>query len=248
MIMQITSTQNQMYKHIKALKTKKARDKAGQYTVEGIKSVRDALEAKAKIDCIVISDSQSFNIDFEKVYSMPKELFEKLCNTDTPQGILAVIDMQGKDLSIENERLILYCDRITDPGNLGTIIRICDAVDCTLILSEGTADIYNPKTVRASMGSFFHTKIVTSKNKEYLNELKNNGYTIISGALGQNTVDYRSPDYSKKTVIVIGNEANGIDDSILNISDVCVKIPIWGKAESLNAAVSAAILLYEARK
>lgn len=248
MIKEITSTKNQTYKYIKSLKTKKARTENSQYTVEGIKSVRDAISAGADIEFIVASDKMAEPFDFEKIYIVPDDLFSGLCDTDTPQGVLAVINMPKQEEKIYDKNLYLYCDRVSDPGNMGTIIRICDAVGCGLLISGGCVDIYSPKTVRASMGSFFHTDIKTGLDIPDLKDLKNNGFKIISGALRGNTVDYTAADYSGKIIIVAGNEANGVSDEILDISDLCVKIPIWGQAESLNVGVASAILLYEARK
>lgn len=248
MIKEITSTKNQTYKYIKSLKNKKARTENRQYAVEGIKSVSDAIAAGADIDFIVKSDKLSESFDFQNIYIVPDEIFAGLCDTETPQGVLAVINMPKQEEKKYDKNLYLYCDRLADPGNVGTIIRICDAVGCGLLLSEGTVDLYSPKTVRASMGSFFHTDIKTGLNASDLKTLKDSGFKVISGALSGNTAGYTDADYSGKTIIVAGNEANGVSDEILKLSDLCVKIPIWGKAESLNVGVASAILLYEARK
>ncbi|MBO5060183.1 MAG: RNA methyltransferase [Clostridia bacterium] len=248
MIKEITSTKNQKYKYIKSLKTKKARMSFRQYTVEGIKSVNDAILAGADIDFIVVSDKLQGSFDFENMYVMPETIFEGLCDTETPQGVLAVINMPKQQKADFEESLYLLCDRVTDPGNMGTIIRICDAVGCGLLLSEGTVDIYNPKTVRASMGSFFHTKVTDSLTTADIQSMKDSGFKLLCGALSDNTVDFRNADYSGKTIIVVGNEANGISEEILKMSDCCIKVPIWGAAESLNVGVAAALLLYETRR
>lgn len=248
MMKEITSTKNATYKYIKSLKTKKARVENRQYTVEGIKSVKDAISAGADIAFLAVSSKLSKSFEQEDVYVIPDELFGGLCDTETPQGVIAVINMPDNQDKEYNRNLYLYCDRVTDPGNMGTIIRICDAVNCGLLLSAGTVDIYNPKTVRASMGSFFHTDIKDGLTASDLKEMQKHGFKIISGSLGKSTIDYRKADYSGKTVIVAGNEANGICDEILDLSDTCVKIPIWGEAESLNVGVASALLLYEARK
>lgn len=247
MIKEITSTKNATYKFVKSLKTKKARTGSRMYTVEGIKSVNDAISSGSDIEYLVMSDKFS-GIDFENIYVVPESLFEGLCDTDSPQGVLAVINMPKQDKADFNKDLYLYCDRVTDPGNMGTIIRICDAVDAGLILSSGCVEIYSPKTVRASMGSFFHTDIIENVSYAELEAMKNDGYRILSGALSDKTENYIDADYGKKTVIVVGNEANGICDEVLEMSDSIVKIPIYGKAESLNVGVSAAILLYEAKR
>lgn len=248
MMKEITSTKNATYKYIKSLKTKKARTENRQYTVEGIKSVKDAISAGADIAFLAVSDKISDKFEQENIYVITDEIFGGLCDTETPQGVIAVINMPDNKNKEFNRNLYLYCDRVTDPGNMGTIIRICDAVNCGLLLSAGTVDIYNPKTVRASMGSFFHTDIKEGLSVSNLEELKKDGFKIISGSLGKNTIDYRQADYSGKTIVVAGNEANGICEEILNLSDACVKIPIWGEAESLNVGVASALLLYEARK
>lgn len=248
MIKEITSTKNPTYKFIRSLKNKKARAESGCYTVEGIKSVRDAIASGADINCVVLADGISEEFECDKLYRVSETLFSALCDTEAPQGVLAVINMPKKTAQSLSGELYLFCDRITDPGNMGTIIRICDAADCGLLLSEGCVDIYGPKVVRSSMGSFFRTMPVCGLKTEDLRGMKSDGYKIISGALGNNTVDFRTADYSGKTVIVVGNEANGISREILDLSDRCVKIPIWGGAESLNVGVAAALLVYEARR
>lgn len=245
---EITSTQNRTYKYIKSLKTKKARMKYRRYTVEGIKSVSDAVSAGADIECIAVSDKLEYDFEFSDIYVIPDAMFSGLCDTETPQGVLAVIKMPDAETDIPELPLYLYCDRVSDPGNIGTIIRICDAVDCGLILSEGSADVYNPKTVRASMGSFFHTRIISGQNISCLLNMQKQGYTVCASALRGDTLSYDKADYGNKCVIVVGNEANGICDEILNMADFCVKIPIRGRAESLNVGVASALLLYEAQR
>ena len=235
---EISSTQNRTYKYIKSLKTKKARMKYRRFTVEGMKSVKDAIKAGADIECIALTSELEEEFNFPNTYVVPEQLFPPLCDTDTPQGVIAVVKMPEAENKSADKPLYLYCDRVNDPGNLGTIIRICDAVDCGLILSEGTTDIYNPKTVRSSMGSFFHIDIISGKNVSYLEEMKKKGYTVAASALRGETADYDAVDYPDKSIIVVGNEANGICREILDIADVCVKIPIWGKAESQNVGIA----------
>ena len=247
MIKDITSTQNPTYKFIKSLKAKKGRKNSGMYAVEGIKSVRDALEAGSDIFLIAVSDKTEETFDFDNIYRVSDRIFDGLCDTESPQGVVAVVKMKSSRKKPENS-LCLYCDRVADPGNLGTIIRICDAVGADLLLSPDCSDIYNPKTVRASMGSFFHIDISENVSLTDLADMKKCGYTILAGALSENTCDYREDVYDKKTVIVVGNEANGVSAETLEICDKSVKIPIFGQAESLNVAVAAALMLYKARE
>lgn len=248
MIKEITSTKNETYKYIKSLQTKKARTKNRQYTIEGIKSVRDAISAGADIAYIAVSDKLQEEFLVENIYVIKDEIFAPLCDTDTPQGVIAVINMPQEGEQVLDKDLYLLCDKVNDPGNMGTIIRIADAADCGLLLMEDTVDIYSPKTVRASMGSFFHIKAISGLKKADILKMKDSGYKIISGALSENTIDFKDADYSGKTIIVVGNEANGITDEILSISDTIVKIPIYGRAESLNVAVAASLLVYEAKR
>ena len=137
-------------------------------------------------------------------------------------------------------------DDVQDPGNLGTIIRTLDAAGIdSLILSKGCADVYNPKVVRSTMGAIFRvdTKYVDDLKSELLS-LKEKGYNVITTSLKTNKYIY-DIDFSKKTVIVIGNESNGVSKEIFDISDEMVKIPMLGKTESLNASVAAGVIIYE---
>ena len=139
----------------------------------------------------------------------------------------------------------VYCDGINDPGNLGTIIRTADAAGFGgVILSKGTVDLYSPKTVRASMGSFFNIDVITDKTCEDLEKYADKGFSLFGGILGENTIDYRKADMTKPSIIIVGNEANGISSEVAALCQG-VKIPINGRAESLNASVAAGILMYE---
>lgn len=241
--MEITSAKNQTYKYIKSLLTKKGRDEEGCYTVEGIKSVRDAIDAAAPIKMLVISTDFDGDINFsgEKLF-VKNEIFPGLCDTKTPQGIIAVINKAENDRDLSGKRYV-YCDRIRDPGNLGTIIRTADAAGFSVLLSEECCELYSPKTVRASMGSFFHTSVTEGVSYD---ELKKSGLHLIAGALSEESKDYKKADFGKRLCIIVGNEANGVAEELLSMCDEKVIIPIFGRAESLNAAVAAALLMYEA--
>ena len=124
MVRNITSTKNQVYKLIKSLKLKKNRQKEGLFTVEGIKSVRDAISAKSDIVLIAVSDKLDETFDFSDIYSVSDSIFAPLCDTDSPQGVIAVLKIPKKEKTPPSSPLCLYCDRVSDPGNMGTIIRI----------------------------------------------------------------------------------------------------------------------------
>lgn len=255
MVYNITSSKNEKFKHFKALKQKKSRTEFNQYTVEGIKSVKEALEFSDDIECLVVSQEFYKNAVFPypeniELYVISTEIFESLSTTENSQGIIAVIRIREKTaFTLDTSKAYIYCDHLQDPGNLGTIIRTADAAGFGgVLLSDECVELYNPKTVRSSMGSFFHIKKLENVTADKIKEFKENGFLIVCGVLSDNTINYTDADFTKPVIIVIGNEANGITDEILSLSDINIKIPISGNAESLNAAIAAAILMYETNR
>lgn len=250
----IQTTKNKAYKYIKSLKQKKARCEEGAFTVEGIKSVNDALNAGMRSRMLAMSASFYENGGKERFSDhsaivVKDEIFGGLCDTQTPQGVIAVFDMfDEKAFAINEDGLYIYCDRVSDPGNLGTIIRTADAAGFDgVMLSPGCADLYSPKTVRASMGSFFHIALKDNVGIPELSALRQSGFKLYSGALSDDSKPYTDPDFRLPSVIIVGNEANGICDEILAESEHII-IPIYGRAESLNVGVAAAVLMYEAAR
>lgn len=209
------------------------------------------MKSKRTVSALYVSDSFYENEFFEypddmPIYKVKDEIFLKMCDTKSPQGILAVVKMETvTNFKPGNDKKYVFCDCINDPGNLGTIIRTADAAGFdAVLLSVGCVDLYSPKVVRSSMGSFFNIDVITDVSYEAIADCKNYGYELYGGALCDNTIDYRDADMKKPTVIIVGNEANGISKQVLDLCQA-VKIPILGKAESLNAGVAAAILMYE---
>ncbi len=252
---QITTTQNKTYKKIRALKQKKERTKQHAFTVEGLKSVQDALSAGWQPELLAMSETFFAGASFSAppeipVYQMPDSLFSALCDTETPQGILAVLPIPEEEtFSPDEGGIYLFCDSVSDPGNLGTIIRTADAAGFSaVLLSDGCVDLYSPKTIRASMGSFFHLPVLSHITKPQLSAWKYAGFQILCGALSEQTVSYLDADFKKPTILVVGNEANGISEEILQLANQCIKIPIYGRAESLNVGVAAGVLMYEAAR
>ena len=252
----ISSKDNEIVKNVRKLKEKKYRDLENAYIVEGIKMVKEAILEKASIKQIIICD------DCEKTDSIPKELmyeiakydclyvtskiFKYISEVQTPQGVLAVVEKNNRDEDINyNEDIIVALDDIQDPGNLGTILRTVDSVGLTqTLVSKGTADPYNPKVVRSSMGAIYRVKVIECEDLlETLKEVKRNKFKILVSSLKESNSIY-NVKYNKK-VLVIGNEANGVEERIMNIADEKIKIPMLGKTESLNAAVATGIILYE---
>lgn len=243
----ITSKTNELIKHIKSLHQKKYRDEFGEYFVEGKKLVLEAIDEKVNIVKIVICNelfSENFNFPKYDVEYVNENVFNFISDTKTPQGILAVIKKNKKTEILGD--VIFALDDIQDPGNLGTIIRTLDCAGInTLLLSEGTADVYNPKTIRSTMGAIYRVNVLDNLNLiSELQKLKCNGYKIVITHLNTNKKHY-DLDFSEKLVIVIGNEAKGVSDAINDLADIRVKIPMLGKTESLNASVAASIIAYE---
>lgn len=252
----ISSKDNEFIKHIKKLKDKKFRDEYNEYVIEGIKLVEEAIKEEAKIKQIIICE------ECTKTQEIPKKLmyeiasyeciyvtenvFSSITEVKSPQGILAVIEKQNNEKQINySEDIIVALDDIQDPGNLGTILRTVDSIGLKQILvSKGTADCYNPKVVRSTMGAIFRVKIIECENLEKtLKETKKHKYKLVITSPNADKTIY-DIDYNKK-VIIIGNEANGVSSSIQDIADEKVKIQMLGKTESLNASVATGVVLYE---
>lgn len=259
----ITSKDNSIIKHIKKLKEKKYRDENNEYIIEGIKLIKEAIQEKAKIKQIIICEDceKNLEIDKELIYEIAKEnciyvtkkIFESITDVTNPQGILAIIEKNNIEVQINNniqeinlkEDIIVALDGVQDPGNLGTILRTVDSIGLTQILvSKDTADSYNPKVVRSTMGAIFRINIIEVEDlQETLKEIKKNKFKVMVTALDADNSIY-NVDYNKKAII-IGNEANGVSKEIQAMADEKVKIPMLGKTESLNAAVAAGIMIYE---
>lgn len=257
-MLEISSSQNPLIKEIKGLNRKKNRWKNRLFIIEGIKIIEEAIINEIKINHILFSDSfldseegSNFydNIkNRDNIVKVSDSLFNSISDTENPQGIMAICKFNIRnlcDIGHLNESAILFLDGIQDPGNMGTIIRTADAFNIDgIILGEGCVDPYNLKVVRSTMGSIFRLPLYISDNSiESIIELKNKGFDILATSLEGGAI-YNS-DFNKKFLCVIGNEANGVDPRILDMADRCIKIPMPGNAESLNAGVAASIIMYE---
>lgn len=252
----ITSKDNEIIKNVRKLKEKKYRDLNNEYIVEGVKMIKEAILEEAKIKLIVVCEDNvnSGAIDKKLLYEIAKyeciyvskKVFDLISDVQTPQGMLAVLEKENSEDKIDfTEDVIVVLDGIQDPGNLGTILRTIDSVGLKqVIVSKETADSYNPKVVRSTMGAIFRVKVIESNNLiETLKNMKKHKYKIMATSLETENSIY-DVDYNKK-VIVIGNEANGVEKAILDYADEKIKIPMLGKTESLNASVATAVILYE---
>lgn len=239
-------------KLIKSLSQKKYRNSEKLFVVEGKKAILEGLKSKYKCELVVASQSfleanQAFIDELPKNISMtiePNKLFEKIAETVTPQGILALFKIpEQSTFNFADEKIIVALENISDPGNLGTIIRTCDWFGIKKILiSEDSADIYNPKTVRSTMGSIFHVDVHECDNfYSTLSDVKKSGYKILTAhLLGKNIFDYKP---TKNNLVCFCNEANGPSEKLQAMSDDFLNIPSKGKAESLNVASAAAIII-----
>lgn len=251
----IESLQNNLIKKLASLKQKKSRQKYKLFLVEGIRFI-DEIPDNWEIEQYVVSESfekKYFNKikqlkSKSKVYTVTDSIFKSISDTDTPQGIIATCIQKNFNISdvICDNAFLIIADNLQDPGNLGTIIRTADAAGATgVLLSQNTVDLYNPKTLRATMGSIFHIPIIQNIDiSETILDLKSNNITVIASSLKAITTPYLV-NLKKSVAVIVGNEANGVDENILNKADVLVKLPLVGRAESLNVSVASGILLYE---
>ncbi len=244
-----------LLKRARRLHSKHQRDRLDQFLVEGPQAVKTALEARAKIQGLLISEANQEKMKSYIDSSIPFEIVTEadlleVCNTITPQGIVAIcesIDRQISDLQNSNPLLMVYLDQVRDPGNVGAIIRVADAVGASAVLaSKGTVDIHNDKVVRSSTGSIFNIDIVQDLSVDDLKVFAKNQelQILVTSADGQLNLLDADRDLIKPTIWVIGNEASGVNPEIAKIADHSVSIPIFGRAESLNAATAAAVCLY----
>lgn len=252
MIKSITSKENKIIKLVTSLQKRSYRNSHGLFVVEGKRICDEAfLWFKQYISFVLISESYyTKNPELSMVcdtYKLPDSLFSFVCGTETPQGIMAVVQIPANSDKLKSDN-ILILDGISEPGNMGTILRTAEAMGfCDIFITKGSVDVYSPKVVRSTMGSIFRLNFHFEENTDFISNLKNSGYQIIATAL-KNSVSLETVVPLEKNAIVIGNEAKGVSDAILNNSDIITKIDMCGNSESLNAAVAAGIVMYRLSK
>lgn len=238
-------------KKIVLLKQKKYRDQYGEFVIEGIKMVEEAIKSGQAISSIIIQESIEKDFKIKEllkkiktdIYLANEKDFKQISSLETPPGILAVLKKRKE--RIDGDKTILILDSIKDPGNLGTIIRTADWFGFeNIIMGKGTADIYNTKVLQSTMGSIFHVNFIEDEDLfGFIKNLKAEGYKIIATALeGENKKPVLK---NEKFAIVMGSETFGINKEILKFADLKYKITGTGKAESLNVAVATGIVLFE---
>lgn len=250
----IQSKDNSLIKDVKKLKEKKYRSENNRFLIEGFRFVGEALQSDFIVPLVFVSENsldrwQSFNMQDKiqkntKVYLVTDQILKVISSTDTPQGIVAVVN--NRNIEIENKQgFYLLVDKVQDPGNMGTIIRTAHAAGALgVIITKGTVDIYNEKTLRSTMGSIFHIPVIHDNNLDSIKSLKDKGFKLVTSSLDTDK-NFFDIDLKNKIIITLGNEGNGVSKELIDMSDISIKIPMPGGAESLNVSIAASIMMFE---
>lgn len=251
----ITSPQNPKIKELLKLRKASKRKEDDLIIIEGHHELIMALEAGTEIRSLFLNQDFAKNknipeaVKNEKIYELPKELFKKVAYRENPDGFLALAKQPKinlSDIQVRKNALVIVLETVEKPGNLGAILRSADAagVDAVLICDPQT-DVFNPNAIRASLGAVFTNKVVTCRNEEAKNWLEKNKIKIYA-ATAHTDFKYTDINFKEALAIVIGTEHTGLSKFWRESADQQIKIPMKGKIDSLNASVSAAIILFEA--
>ncbi|SDE61012.1 TrmH family RNA methyltransferase [Sporomusa acidovorans] len=259
----ISSMTNKLIKETTSLKQRKYREKLELFLAEGVRLVEECVHADWPVATCIYTEEiaereRAKNIIDRlavtncRMVKVPAEIYKKISDTEQPQGIMAILKkrqfsvkqmLAGKD----KLPLLVILDGIQDPGNVGTIIRTADAAGCSGVITlKGSADIYAGKTVRATMGSLFHLPVAEGMiYSDLITNLKQAGVSLLATCLQHSAVYYQA-DFKRPVALILGNEGQGISPELLSAADSRINIPLIGHAESLNVAVAAGVVLYEA--
>lgn len=256
---QITSSQNPFIKSLIQLQEKaKARKQSGTFLIEGMREIELAIKGNYEIETILIcnevsdfSNNPAIRQSNNPIIEISKEVYQKLAYRDTTEGILAVAKTKSlglSDLSLPENPLLLIMEAIEKPGNIGAVLRTCDAakVDAVIIANPKT-DLYNPNIVRSSVGCLFTNQIATGSTEEVIDFLIKNNINFYSATL-QNSTSYHTQDYTMPTALVVGTEATGLTELWRKKATQNIIIPMQGEIDSMNVSVAAAILIFEAKR
>lgn len=246
----ISSTENQHIKVLKSLSEKKFRKFYGEFVIEGVKSVSEALGSGMTLTKLFVSECKLEEYaDIIKEYGkapivVSDKLFGRISDTASPQGIIAQVEMKPSGEFNPNSKPFLVLDRVSDPGNLGTIIRSAVATGFNDIVLIDTVDPYNPKTVRSTASGIFFVNFYPLSTEELIKTCKDKGVKIlVADASGLNI--YRNEMPKNNYCLVIANEANGPSGLLRDSADITISLPMKPQMESLNAGVCASIMMYE---
>lgn len=257
----ISSTQNDLVKQLIQLKDKsRERKKSGLFVLEGIRELQLAIRANYGIQRIwfdpdIIALDQLIELtgiqNSEHYVQITKEVYQKIAYRQTTEGVLAIVQSNTHSLdqlTLSDNPLILVAEAPEKPGNIGALLRTADAAKLdAVIIANPKTDLYNPNIIRSSVGCLFTNTIATASTEEIIEFLKAKGVQIHAAALTA-SVNYSTVDYNKPTAIVMGTEATGLSESWLKHSDQNIIIPMQGEIDSMNVSVSAAIIIFEAKR
>lgn len=254
----ITSRENSLIKLVCSLQaSNKARKEAGLFVIEGLRICKDALENSIRFDKLIISntayekhfnDIELFSDNSNECYKIPDNLFKKISDTSSPQGIIALAEIPDSTaVEIDSKGRYIALENLSDPTNLGAVSRTAEALGVSgIILSSKGCDPYSPKCIRASMGTLLRMPVIILDNMA--SRLKESPLKTFACVVDKDADDIKTVDFNDGSVVIIGNEANGISEELKSVADRCITIKMAGRAESLNAAVAAAISIWEMMK
>ena len=253
----ISSKDNSLIKLVSSLQTSaKSRKENGLFVLEGLRICDDAVQNGIQFDKLIVSQNalEKFECEIEifskssaEHYVLPDSLFKKISDTTSPQGIIAVAKMKDNNTQIDKNGRYIALENLSDPSNLGAISRTAEALGVTgIILSDNSCDPYSPKVLRASMGTLLRMPLIIFN--DFSNDIKNCGLKSYSCVVDKNAKAINGLFFENGSVVIIGNEANGITEETQKNSDEKITIRMSGKAESLNAAIAASIAMWEMMK
>lgn len=246
----IESSQNTQVKHWKKLvSVRKERDKSGEFLVEGFHLVEESLKNKENVLAIIVREGTTiptgWNVNDVDIIEVTMDIAKEIAETEHSQGIYAHCSQQQTTVNQQQTwKKLLLVDAVQDPGNVGTMIRTADAAGIdAIILGKGSADAYNPKTVRSGQGSHFHIPIVKGDLSQWIQTCKDQEIPVYGTSLDESVL-YNQVQPQGQFALIMGNEGSGLSPELLVQTDTNLKIPLLGQAESLNVAVATGILLY----
>lgn len=256
MIVDITSKSNPKVRQVKGLLTSaKNRNESGLFVVEGLRLCVDAVQNGFKPvsvfyteNCLAKHETEVKLVinSADESYSVAEDVFKQMADTVTPQGILCVFEKFDNSVSFKTGGKYVVLMDLQDPSNLGAIARTAKALGIDSIIVCGGCDIYNPKALRASMGTMFRLSVVEMSEDKLFEQLKLNKIPTFATTPNYNAIDLIECDFSNGFALFIGNEGNGLSDQTIKNCDFATKIKMDGITESLNAAAAAAIVIYHA--
>jgi len=256
----ITSTQNPKIKNLKKLEKASERREQNLILIEGLRETVLAYRAGYEIASLficeeILKEDNSYNLKeltthhAPHTYHLSKEVYDSLAYRETTEGVIATAkpkQLTLDQLQLKKNPLILIIEAVEKPGNLGAMLRSCDAAGVdAVIICDAKTDVYNPNAIRSSLGTVFTNQLAICETKEAIDFIKKNKITAFAAELSAEKFHYEQ-NFKQATAIVVGAEATGLSESWMEAADIHIKIPMLGKIDSLNVSVSAAVLLFEA--